>query len=88
MPSNRHVAGRGKKRREGKGGMKEGREKQEEMKKAREGRKNGGRKEGMCPCAQPHCDTLDHSPPGSCVHRGFQARILEGVAVFSSRGSS
>ena len=31
---------------------------------------------------------MDYSPPGSSVHRIFQARILEWVAVFFSRGSS
>ena len=30
----------------------------------------------------------DCSPPGSSVHGFFQARILEGVAVSFSRGSS
>jgi len=88
MPSNHHAAGGGKKRREGAGDMKEGREKQEEMKKAREGKKNGGRKECVCTCAQSRCDTLDCSPPGSSVHGVFQARILERVAIVSSRGSS
>ena len=88
MPSNHYVAGSGKKRTEAKGGMKEGREKQEEMKKEREGRKNGGQKECVCTCAQPRCDILDRSPPGSSVHGVFQARILEWVAIFSSRGSS
>ena len=34
------------------------------------------------------CDPMDHSPPGSSVHGIFQARILEWVAVSSSRGSS
>ena len=33
-------------------------------------------------------DPLDCSPPGSSVHRILQARILEWVAVPSSRGSS
>ena len=38
----------------------------------------------LCPALRPHgC-----SPPGSSVHRTFQARILEWVAVSSSRGSS
>ena len=32
-------------------------------------------------------DTMDHSPPGSTVHRILQARILEWVAVPSSRES-
>ena len=31
---------------------------------------------------------MDCSPPGSSVHGVFQARILEWVAIFSSRGSS
>ena len=34
------------------------------------------------------CDPTDHSPPGSSVHRILQARILEWVAMPSSRGSS
>ena len=33
-------------------------------------------------------DPMDCSPPGSFVHRISQARILEGVAISSSRGSS
>ena len=33
------------------------------------------------------CD-LDHSPPGSSVHGILQVRILEWVAMPSSRGSS
>ena len=32
------------------------------------------------------CDPMDHSPPGSSVHGILQARILEWVAVPSSRG--
>ena len=32
-------------------------------------------------------DPLDYSPPGSTVHGIFQARILEWVAISSSRGS-
>ena len=31
---------------------------------------------------------MDHSPPGSSVHGILQARILEWVAMLSSRGSS
>ena len=31
---------------------------------------------------------MDYSPPGSSVHGILQARILEGVAIFFSRGSS
>ena len=34
------------------------------------------------------CDLVDCSPPGSSVHGISQARILERVAVSSSRGSS
>ena len=41
----------------------------------------------MCSIAQPyltHCDPMDCSPPGSSLHRIFQARILEWVAISSS----
>ena len=34
------------------------------------------------------CNPMDCSPPGSCVHEIFQARILEWVAISFSRGSS
>ena len=34
------------------------------------------------------CNPMDCSPPGSSVHGVFQARILEWVAISSSRGSS
>ena len=34
------------------------------------------------------CDPMDCSPPGSFVHGALQARILEWVALPSSRGSS
>ena len=34
------------------------------------------------------CYPMDYRPPGSSVHRIFQARILEWVAVFFSSGSS
>ena len=34
------------------------------------------------------CDPVNYSPPGSTVHGIFQARILERVAISSSRGSS
>ena len=34
------------------------------------------------------CDTMSCSPPGSSVHGILQARILEWVAMSSSRGSS
>ena len=39
----------------------------------------------LCPTL---CDPMDCSPPGSSVHRILQARILEGVAISFSRGSS
>ena len=48
----------------------------------------------VCVCAkllQSHlilCDPSDCSPPGSFVHGILQARILEWVAISSSRGSS
>ena len=35
-----------------------------------------------------HFKTLDCSLPGSSIHRIFQARILEWVAIFFSRQSS
>ena len=41
-----------------------------------------------CMCAQSHptlCDLMDCSPPGSSVHGISQARILEWVAISSSR---
>ena len=34
------------------------------------------------------CDPTDYTPPGSSVHEILQARILEWVAMLSSRGSS
>ena len=34
------------------------------------------------------CDPMDYSLPGSSVHGVLQARILEWVAMPSSRGSS
>ena len=34
------------------------------------------------------CDPMDCSPPGSSVHGILQARILEWVAISSSRASS
>ena len=34
------------------------------------------------------CDPMDYSPPGSSVHRILQAKILEWVAMPSSKGSS
>ena len=45
----------------------------------------------MCVCAQSlqscltRCDPMDCSPPGSLVHGILQARILEWVAIPSSR---
>ena len=36
----------------------------------------------------PLCNSMDCSLPGSSVHRIFQARILEWVAISFSRGSS
>ena len=44
-----------------------------------------------CVCAQlcpALCDPMDCSPPGSSVHEVLQARVLEWVAISSSRGSS
>ena len=38
-------------------------------------------------CLTPY-DSMDCSPPGSSVHRILQARILEWVAMPSSRGPS
>ena len=35
-----------------------------------------------------HCNSMDCSPPGSSVHGILQARILEWVAMPSSKGSS
>ena len=34
------------------------------------------------------CDPMNCSPPGSCVHGILQARILERIAISSSKGSS
>ena len=44
----------------------------------------------MCSVAQlcPTLCSMDSSPPGSSAHAIFQARILEWVAISSSRGSS
>ena len=44
-----------------------------------------------CSISQPCptlCNLIDCSPPGSSVHGSLQARILEWVAISSSRGSS
>ena len=37
---------------------------------------------------QIFCDPMDCSPPGSSVLEIFQARILEWIAIYDSRGSS
>ena len=37
---------------------------------------------------QHFCNPMDYNPPGSSVHGISQARILEWVAIFFSRGSS
>ena len=37
---------------------------------------------------QLFCDPMDCNPPGSSVHEISQARILEWVAISSSKGSS
>ena len=39
-------------------------------------------------CVQLLCNPTDCSPPGSSLHGISQARILEWVAIFFSRGSS
>ena len=39
----------------------------------------------LCPT---HCNPMDYSPPGFSVHAISQVRILEWVAISSSRGSS
>ena len=39
----------------------------------------------LCPAL---CNPMDGSPPDSTVHGTFQARILEGLAISFSRGSS
>ena len=50
--------------------------------------------EHACVCAKSLqlcltlCDPMDYSPPGSSVHGVLQARILEWVAMPSSRASS
>ena len=38
-------------------------------------------------CPTP-CNLMEWSPPGASVHGNFQARILEWVAISSSKGSS
>ena len=42
----------------------------------------------MCSVVSDSCNPKDCSPSGSSVHGIFQARILEWVAISSSRGSS
>ena len=47
----------------------------------------------MCVCSVTQscltlCNPMDCSPPGSSVHEILQGRILEGIAMPSSRGSS
>ena len=44
----------------------------------------------VCVCSVPQtlCNPMDCSPPGFSVHGIFQARILEWVAISSSKGSS
>ena len=45
----------------------------------------------VCMCVQSCltvCNLMGYSPPGSSVHGMFQARILEWVAIPSSRGPS
>ena len=39
----------------------------------------------MCPT---FWDPMDYSPPGSSIHGILQVRILEWIAISSSRGSS
>ena len=43
---------------------------------------------GHCGCVRLFCDLTDGSPPGSSVRGILQAKILEWVAMPSSRGSS
>ena len=40
----------------------------------------------ICCAGLTLCALMDCSPPGSSVHRIFQARILEGVAISFSGG--
>ena len=48
----------------------------------------------LCLCAKSLpscltlCDSMDHNPPGFSAHGILQARILEWMAISSSRGSS
>ena len=44
---------------------------------------------GFSACVCPTlCDPMDCNPPGLSFHGIFQARILEGLAISFSRGSS
>ena len=50
-----------------------------------------GQQSTQCVCTQSCptlCSLMDFTPPGSSVHRISQARILEWVAICSSKGSS
>ena len=42
----------------------------------------------VCAHSRNCVQLLDRNPPGSSVHGIFQARILEGIAILSSKGSS
>ena len=50
--------------------------------------------ERVCMCAKSLqlcltlCDSMDCSPPGSSIHGILQAKILQWVAISSSKGSS
>ena len=46
------------------------------------------KKESVAQLCSALCDPMDCSLPGYSVHRSFQARIQEWVAISSSRGSS
>ena len=45
-------------------------------------------KPALCSVVSDSCDPVACSPPGASAHGTFQARILEWVAISSSRGSS
>ena len=45
-------------------------------------------REHACVLCPTLCNPMHYMPPGSSVHRIFQARILQWVAISSSRGSS
>ena len=45
------------------------------------------RAQSLHPCLTL-CNPVDCSPPGSAVHGTLQAKIIEWVAIFSSRRSS